>query len=140
MKLSYNWLKNYVDVDIPPEELADKLTMIGLEVEGTEKIGNDTVFEIEITFNHHDCLGIIGIAREVSVLLDSEILVNVPYDVNVSRACVEGNPVVLRNPKSPVTKAFRKLASRLIGEEYKVPEDGGFLNKLRKISLLGKKK
>jgi phenylalanyl-tRNA synthetase beta chain len=33
MKVSLNWLKEYVSIDIPPQELADRLTMAGLEVE-----------------------------------------------------------------------------------------------------------
>ena len=37
MKLSYNWLKQYVDIDVEPLELSDILTNIGLEVEGFEK-------------------------------------------------------------------------------------------------------
>ena len=37
MKLSYNWLKQYVDFDMEPEHLATLLTDIGLEVEGMEK-------------------------------------------------------------------------------------------------------
>lgn len=36
MKISYNWLKQYVDFDWSPEELSDRLTMGGLEVEGLE--------------------------------------------------------------------------------------------------------
>ncbi len=37
MKLSYNWLKQYIDMDIDPQELSHILTDIGLEVEGLEK-------------------------------------------------------------------------------------------------------
>jgi len=33
MRVSYNWLKDYVKIDISPDELAEKLTMAGLEVE-----------------------------------------------------------------------------------------------------------
>jgi phenylalanyl-tRNA synthetase beta chain len=36
MKISYNWLREYIDIDHSPEELADILTNIGLEVEGIE--------------------------------------------------------------------------------------------------------
>ena len=36
MKASYNWLKSYLNIDIPVEELGDILTEIGLEVEGIE--------------------------------------------------------------------------------------------------------
>jgi phenylalanyl-tRNA synthetase beta chain len=37
MKLSYNWLKQYVDIDVSPDELSIILTDVGLEVEGLEK-------------------------------------------------------------------------------------------------------
>jgi len=37
MKISYNWLKEYIDIDLPPVEIAEILTNIGLEVEGVEK-------------------------------------------------------------------------------------------------------
>lgn len=37
MKISYNWLKQYVDIDVEPEKLSTVLTDIGLEVEGMEK-------------------------------------------------------------------------------------------------------
>ncbi|HKJ44409.1 MAG TPA: phenylalanine--tRNA ligase subunit beta [Balneolales bacterium] len=40
MKISYNWLKDYIDLDITPREVADKLTYAGLEVEEIEHIGS----------------------------------------------------------------------------------------------------
>ncbi len=40
MKLSLNWLKEYVDINITPQELSHMLTMAGLEVEALEKIGD----------------------------------------------------------------------------------------------------
>ena len=39
MKVSLNWLKDYVDISMDPNELADKLTMVGLEVESVEPLG-----------------------------------------------------------------------------------------------------
>src|SRR5215831_5212794 len=38
MKVTYNWLKQYVQFDWPPEELAERLTMLGIEVEGVQKL------------------------------------------------------------------------------------------------------
>lgn len=38
MKISYNWLKEHVNIDLAPEEIAERLTDTGLEVEGFEKI------------------------------------------------------------------------------------------------------
>jgi phenylalanyl-tRNA synthetase beta chain len=37
MKVTLNWLKQYVDFNWTPEELSERLTMLGLEVEGVEK-------------------------------------------------------------------------------------------------------
>jgi phenylalanyl-tRNA synthetase beta chain len=37
MKVTLNWLKEYVDFDWSPEQLAERLTMLGIEVEGVEK-------------------------------------------------------------------------------------------------------
>src|SRR6266567_1763616 len=41
MKVTLNWLKQYVDFDWAPEELAERLTMLGLEVEGIAKISGE---------------------------------------------------------------------------------------------------
>jgi phenylalanyl-tRNA synthetase beta chain len=38
MKLSLNWLKKYLNVTYTPEKIAEMLTIIGLEVEGIEKV------------------------------------------------------------------------------------------------------
>jgi phenylalanyl-tRNA synthetase beta chain len=41
MIVTYNWLKDFVDFDLSPQELADLLTMVGLEVEGMKPVGSD---------------------------------------------------------------------------------------------------
>ena len=38
MKISYNWLKEYVDTELTPNELDELLTFSGLEIEGVEKV------------------------------------------------------------------------------------------------------
>ena len=39
MKVSLNWLKEFVDIDMSPDEIGETLTMAGLEVEGIERKG-----------------------------------------------------------------------------------------------------
>jgi phenylalanyl-tRNA synthetase beta chain len=41
MKVTLNWLKRYVDFNWSPEELAERLTMLGLEVEGVHKVAGE---------------------------------------------------------------------------------------------------
>lgn len=40
MRISLNWLKDYVDITLAPEKLAEKLTMVGLEVESLEHLAD----------------------------------------------------------------------------------------------------
>ena len=41
MRVPLSWLRDYVDFDLPPERLAERLTLLGLEVQGIERIGAD---------------------------------------------------------------------------------------------------
>lgn len=41
MKVLYSWLKEYVDIDITPKELEEKLFSVGFEVEGMEYLGEN---------------------------------------------------------------------------------------------------
>jgi len=75
MKITYNWLKDFVDIKIPPRELADKLTMAGLEVVSLEEKLGDSILEIEITSNRPDWLSVLGIAREVAAITNSKLKV-----------------------------------------------------------------
>ncbi len=73
MKISLNWIKDYIDIPSKVDELACKLTLSGQEVEKIEKIDGDTVFELEVTPNRPDCLNLIGLAREFSAILDKKL-------------------------------------------------------------------
>jgi phenylalanyl-tRNA synthetase beta chain len=68
VKVTYNWLKDFLNLTISPQELAEKLTMAGLEVVSLEEKEGDFVLEIEITSNRPDWLSVLGIAREVSAI------------------------------------------------------------------------
>ena len=45
MKVTYNWLKEFVDIKVSADKLAEILTMGGLEVTSLQKKGGDAVFE-----------------------------------------------------------------------------------------------
>ena len=71
MNISYKWLKDLIEVDLPPPELAQRLTNAGLAVEGIEEIGRDFIFDLDLTSNRSDCLSHLGIAREISALFQN---------------------------------------------------------------------
>ncbi|MFA5353836.1 MAG: phenylalanine--tRNA ligase subunit beta [Thermodesulfovibrionales bacterium] len=66
MRVSFHWLKEFIDVPGAAADVAHRLTMIGLEVEAIEAVDDDWVFEVNVTPNRPDCLSIIGIVRELS--------------------------------------------------------------------------
>jgi phenylalanyl-tRNA synthetase beta chain len=66
MKISLNWLRDYVDFDLAPAQIAELLSDKGIPYESIEQIGDDTVIDFEVTSNRGDCLSHIGIARELA--------------------------------------------------------------------------
>ncbi|MDD2620769.1 MAG: phenylalanine--tRNA ligase subunit beta, partial [Syntrophomonadaceae bacterium] len=68
MGVSLKWLKQYVDFDWTPAELAHKLTMAGIAVDKIEEKESDSIMEMDLTPNRGDCLGLINLAREVAAL------------------------------------------------------------------------
>lgn len=68
MRLSLNWLNDFIKLDIEPNKLREFLTMGGLEVESTEELNGDVVFALGVPPNRADCLSVLGLVREVSAL------------------------------------------------------------------------
>ena len=78
MKYSYNWLKELSGTKKSPSELAELLTMRAFEVEGIEKVGDDTIIEIDVLANRsHDALSHVGMAREIAALEGKKLKYNV---------------------------------------------------------------
>ncbi|MFC2157307.1 phenylalanine--tRNA ligase subunit beta [Acidobacteriota bacterium] len=74
MKISLNWLKDYIDLSLSVPELIDCLNGIGLMVDSWERIGRDVLLDIETYANRPDTLGHYGIARELSAKLQLPLI------------------------------------------------------------------
>jgi phenylalanyl-tRNA synthetase beta chain len=67
MKISLEWLNEYVDLKgLEALHISEILSNRGLPAESITGFGDDTVIDIEVTSNRGDCLGYIGIARELA--------------------------------------------------------------------------
>ena len=75
MNISYNWLKDLIEINLNADDLAQKLTDVGLAVEGIHPHGDDFVLDIDLTSNRPDCLSHLGVAREVRVITGNELKV-----------------------------------------------------------------
>ena len=73
MLISYEWLKDYVDISLNPDELREKLTMVGLAIDAVEQHDAGAVLDVEVPSNRPDCLSHVGIGREVSVIERREL-------------------------------------------------------------------
>lgn len=69
IKITYNWLLDYLDTDATPDQIREYLALCGPSVESVTKVGNDYVFDIEITSNRIDTASVIGVAQEAQAIL-----------------------------------------------------------------------
>src|SRR5437879_3274788 len=71
MKTSLEWLSDFLPgPPLDAEKVAEALTQGGLPVESIERHGEDAVIDVEVTSNRGDCLSHLGIAREISALMN----------------------------------------------------------------------
>ena len=70
MKISPQWLRDFVDLDVNYHQLADDLTLAGIAVESVCGEGDDATFEMDITTNRPDAMNHYGVARECSAIYD----------------------------------------------------------------------
>jgi phenylalanyl-tRNA synthetase beta chain len=73
MRISLDWLKDFVEVNLPLAKLIEKLDMIGLMVEEWEEENSDIILDIETYANRPDTLGHLGVAREIAAALGSKL-------------------------------------------------------------------
>src|SRR5437773_11787050 len=68
MRISLNWLREFVKIAAEPDKLKNDLKGLGLGVESVSAAGDDWIFDLEITTNRPDCLSHYGVAHELSTL------------------------------------------------------------------------
>lgn len=69
IKISDNWLRDYLITKATPEKIGEYLSLCGPSVERIEKVKGDSVYDIEVTTNRIDTASVYGIAREASAIL-----------------------------------------------------------------------
>lgn len=94
MNISYNWLKDLIETDLTPQEIAENLTKVGLAVEGIHPFADDFVFDIDLTSNRGDCLSHWGVAREISAIADCKLRI---VESNLKRNSTNPNLVTIQD-------------------------------------------
>jgi phenylalanyl-tRNA synthetase beta chain len=115
MKVSLNWLKEHVDIELSPEDLGHLLTMAGLEVEGLEKVGqnlDDILVARILAVNPHPNADRLSLCR---VDTGTEIIQVVCGAPNASEGVLA--PLILPGGKLPDGTKMKE--SRIRGEVSK---------------------
>ncbi len=98
MLVSQDWLTEYVELP-DHDELVDRLTMTGLNHEGSEHVGSDLCIDLEVTSNRADCLGHVGVAREISALFDHALSIPAPQTPTAAPAVDDNFSVEIECPE-----------------------------------------
>jgi len=124
MKLSPNWIRDFVDLNVDDGRLASDLTDVGIGVEGISGSGAETVYEVEIGTNRPDAMNHYGVAREAAAIYDvplkplsalsyqpSATASPFPITVEEPALCPRFSARVIRNTK--IKASPEKVAHRL---------------------------
>ena len=124
MKLLYSHLKKFLpELNITPQQLRDDLTMIGHWTNYFEEIDGEIVFDLDIKVNRGDCLGYLGLAKDLSIFYKIPLISLVNFSLPKSNYSlpikIETNNVIrimagkivhIKNGPSPEwLKTFLKL-------------------------------
>jgi phenylalanyl-tRNA synthetase beta chain len=128
MKISPQWVRDFVDLDVNYHQLADDLTLDGIAVESVTGEGDATIFEMDITTNRPDAMNHYGVARECSAIYDlplraiePKVPVSVapggdarpafPIEIHDEQGCARFTARIIRNVtiKPSLEKIVRRL-------------------------------
>jgi phenylalanyl-tRNA synthetase beta chain len=98
MKVLLSWLKDYVDIELSAQEVAEILSNRGFPYEGIEVLNGDAVIDVEVTSNRGDCLGYIGVARELAAATGRELKLPKVELAESSKPASEFASVEIREP------------------------------------------
>src|SRR3984957_6445296 len=100
MKLSPQWIRDFVDLTVDDGRLAEDLTNVGISVEGISGAAADTVFEMEIGTNRPDAMNHYGVAREAAAIYDLPLkqLSAVSSQPSAKTSSGEPFPIIVEEP------------------------------------------
>jgi phenylalanyl-tRNA synthetase beta chain len=128
MKVSLNWLQDYVDITVPPAELAERLTLAGLEVGTVDQIG---------AWWDRDKI-VVGEIREIRPHPDADrlVLADVLYGGPEIEQCVTGAPNLF--PYKGAGSISLKVAFAMEGAElYDGHQEGFVKTRLKRTKIRG---
>lgn len=116
MIVSWNWLTQYVRLSMPVDVLAERLALTGLNHESTAEVGGDLAIDLEVTSNRPDCLGHLGVAREIAVLFETGLCIPDPMPRTSGTAVEKRTSIQIEAPDLCHRFTARVVTGARIGE------------------------
>lgn len=130
MIISAAWLADYVQVPTTTATLVERLALAGLNHESTTVVGDDEAIELEVTSNRPDCLGHIGIAREVALLMGRPLSIPDPRPLEAGPAVADHLEIEIESPEICPFYSARVIRSVRVG-----PSPGWLVERLRTVGV-----
>ena len=128
MFISYEWLKELTETKLRPEELRERLTMVGLAIDAVEQHDGDVVLDVEVASNRPDCLSHVGVAREVAVIENGRVQTPAPQPPKTEGRSKDFTSVEIKDPDLCPRYAARLVRGVKIG-----PSPDWLANRLKAI-------
>jgi phenylalanyl-tRNA synthetase beta chain len=125
MKVLLSWLREYVDIPYTVEELEDRLPMLGLGIEGVERLGDDAVVDLEIPANRGDLMSVLGVARELAAAGRTTVRPPVPRVTEAAEPVTERTGVDVQD-----TMLCPRFTARMIVDVRVGPSPAGIAQRL----------
>ncbi|HYL98496.1 MAG TPA: phenylalanine--tRNA ligase subunit beta, partial [Blastocatellia bacterium] len=119
MKVSYNWLKELVQITLGPKELAERLTMAGLAVDTVEPHLDDHIIDIDVLSNRPDELSHVGVAREIAIICGTELRLPESQVVESGETAAGAASIEILDPDLCPRYAARIIAGVKVGPSPK---------------------
>jgi len=117
MKISKNWLSNFISTPKSNDKLESDLTKLGLEVDTINKNKDDHIIDIEFTPNRGDCLSVYGTARDLGAYKGKKI--NKPA---CSKSVTAKINTKIKNINSAISPEYRYMILNNINVNAKTPK------------------
>lgn len=128
MLISYNWLKELTGTRMAPQEVRERLTMVGLAIDSITEQNGDSVLDVEVPSNRPDCLSHIGIAREVAAIENGSV--EEPKSINIKS---EGKAEELTSVQILDPDLCGRYAARLVRGVKIAPSPAWLARRLEEI-------
>ncbi|MHC4294138.1 MAG: phenylalanine--tRNA ligase beta subunit-related protein, partial [Planctomycetota bacterium] len=123
-------MSDYVDISMPAGQLAERLTQIGLNVEEIIETPSDIILDLEVTSNRPDCLGHLGVAREIAAATGAEFRPPV-----IGKLPTSGKAALLASVEVPAPDLCPRYTARVIRNIKVGPAPQWIVERLEAVGL-----